>query len=173
MGVETRFYSADGEEEESADKRTLGMKSSDNNTNNTNNSNNNNNSSNSKEQEQEQEKDDANMAIVQSRAQPRAIEDRAKEDALTASPLIRMCMDAGDVLLFDTKVFHFGGGNGSERARNLLCFSFQQESQMVPYSHSEMVSSSNSSSEVEAAAVPVLQQSTVTVDILDCSGSVA
>ena len=34
-------------------------------------------------------------------------------------------LNVGDILIFDTKTFHYGSANTSDEARAMLCFSFQ------------------------------------------------
>ena len=46
------------------------------------------------------------------------------EDPLRAHPPSAMTLDAGDMVVFDTRVFHQGTENTSLTRRSLLCFSF-------------------------------------------------
>ena len=43
-----------------------------------------------------------------------------------AYPVTYALMDTGDIVLFNTKVMHFGGANNSGKTRTLLSFSFQK-----------------------------------------------
>jgi len=64
----------------------------------------------------------------QDTAQQQAVAERAYRLAalLGEHPSQHGLLDVGDILLFDTKVFHYGGANSSQASRDLLCFSFQQ-----------------------------------------------
>jgi ectoine hydroxylase-related dioxygenase (phytanoyl-CoA dioxygenase family) len=44
-----------------------------------------------------------------------------------AAPVVVFAgLDRGDVLVFDAKLFHFGGANGTDQSRDLLSWSFQK-----------------------------------------------
>eukprot|EP00961_Rhodomonas_salina_P234840 3173929-Rhodomonas_salina.4 len=58
-------------------------------------------------------------------------ETESEKDVLTAEAArktapVYALLEAGDLLLFDAKIFHFGGANKSKSPRALLCFSFQR-----------------------------------------------
>eukprot|EP01041_Mallomonas_annulata_P012056 gene12056-25267_t len=48
-----------------------------------------------------------------------------------SSPALYAELDIGDILLFNTQVFHYGGANCSDSPRNLLCFSFQKPEDII------------------------------------------
>ena len=55
-------------------------------------------------------------------------EDKAANDdsaAVAGAIPVHALMNAGDILIFDTKLFHFGGANISKNPRALLCLAFQ------------------------------------------------
>jgi Phytanoyl-CoA dioxygenase (PhyH) len=52
--------------------------------------------------------------------------DSAAVDITASSAPHAAILDVGDLLLYDTKLFHFGGANTSNAPRALLMFSFQQ-----------------------------------------------
>lgn len=58
-------------------------------------------------------------------------------DLAAASPAHAAILEIGDVLLYDTKLFHYGGANTSTSPRALLMFSFQQ---CTPWGSVEKVS---------------------------------
>ena len=61
-------------------------------------------------------------ALDQRGSIPSAADD--SDDIASRLPL-RALLSAGDMLIFDTKLFHFGGANVSSSPRALLCFAFQ------------------------------------------------
>ena len=56
------------------------------------------------------------------------------------SPACAALLDIGDILLYDAKLFHFGGANTSSDPRALLMFSFQE---CTPWGSIERVSGFN------------------------------
>lgn len=58
-----------------------------------------------------------------------SVEDKEAVDMALAAPVSYAQLKAGDVLLFNTMVFHYGSANTSTLPRALLSFSFQRNSE--------------------------------------------
>lgn len=69
--------------------------------------------------------DDDKVPSVGQEAEEMDEESSAAMAGIANSPPLSALLDEGDVLLFDTKLFHFGSANTSLLPRNLLCFAFQ------------------------------------------------